>query len=334
MQKQLDQLHLATADVGSLPLKDDFEGERKNFDRAVLDKMRVGLDYPCCPQLPGSRPKPMNMGLQFLIPLSRHCSAIKISGEDAELLSDEIEIPLMPIGAERAEYFVNYLREQELLSGVRGLKVCVTGPFTLASYLNRKNLMTCGASKAQVVRSLAHVLGRTCERLNSLGFDLISIDEPFLSIMLGRKVMFNYDDRFVVEVLDLVVSRISGFSAVHVCGMVTPLVKKVLLECGVNVLDHEFSGTPANLYAYSREDLEQHEKFLAYGCVSSVKTQVETIDEISKSIRDAINLFGPRIIVKPDCGFGGMLGIRDAYGFVLKKLENMVKAARLVSESR
>ncbi len=333
MKKRLDELRLATADVGSLPLEDDFEGARKNVDRAVLDKVQVGLDYPCCPQLPGSRSNPMNMGLQFLIPLSRQDSAIRIRGEEAELLSDKIETPPVPIGVERAEYFVNFLREHELLSRVKGLKACVTGPFTLASYLNRKNLMACGASKTQVVRALANVLNRTCERLSSSGFDLINIDEPFLSVMLGRKVLFNYDERFVVEMLDAVVSGISGLSAIHVCGMVTPLVKKILLEGRVDIVDHEFAGTPANLHAYTKDDLERSGKFLAYGCVSSVKTKVETIDEISGAIRDAVKLFGPRIIVKPDCGFGGMLGVPNVYELVLKKLENMVKAAQVVSES-
>jgi methionine synthase II (cobalamin-independent) len=37
--------------------------------------------------------------------------------------------------------------------------------------------------------------------------------------------------------------------------------------------------------------------------------------------------------VKPDCGFGGMLGIPGAYELALKKLQNMVKAARVVAES-
>jgi methionine synthase II (cobalamin-independent) len=62
-----------------------------------------------------------------------------------------------------------------------------------------------------------------------------------------------------------------------------------------------------------------------------VKPQVETVEEISASLRKALETFGPRIIVKPDCGFGGMLGIMDAYETTLKKLQNMVKAARAVA---
>ena len=334
MKKRLDEMSLATADVGSLPILDDFDGDRTNVDRATLDKLSVGLDYPCYPQLPGSASNPMNMGLQFLIPLSKVEPRIQIRGEEAALLSDEIRPPSDPIGVERAEYYVNFLRERELVGRVKGVKACVTGPFTLASYLNRKSLMTCGASKPRVVKALAQVLSRSCKRLSELGFNLINIDEPFLSVMLGRKVLFSYDEGFVVEMLDILISEISEISAVHVCGTVTPLIRKVLLDSEADVIDHEFAGTPGNLQAYTGNDLERSEKFLAYGCISSVKPQVETVEEISESLSNALKIFGPRILVKPDCGFGGMLGMSEAYELVLKKLENMVKATRMVAAGR
>jgi methionine synthase II (cobalamin-independent) len=333
LKKRLDEMLLTTVDVGSLPIEDDFDGDRRNTDRAILDKLSAGLDYPCYPQLPGSRSNLMNMGLQFLIPLSKVEPKIQIRGQEAELISDEIKLPSEPIGVERAEYFLTYLRQQGLTSKVKGTKACITGPFTVESYLNRKNLMTCGASKVVVVKALAQVLGQSCRRLSQLGFDLINIDEPFFSIMLGRKVLFNYDERFVIDTLDTIISETSSLTAIHVCGTVTPLVKEVLLKSKVNIVDHEFAGSPANLRAYTKEDFERSGKFLAYGCVSSVKPQVESVEEISSSIRTALDAFGRRIIVKPDCGFGGMLGIPGAYEVALKKLENMVNAARVVAES-
>jgi methionine synthase II (cobalamin-independent) len=331
LKKRLDELFLATTDVGSLPVVDDFGGDRKNIDRTILDKVSLGLDYPCYPQLLGSSFSPMNMGLQFLIPLSKAEPKIQIRDGEAELVSDEINPPADPVGVERAEYFLTFLRQHGLISRVKGTKACVTGPFTLASYLNRKSLMTCGASKPAVVRALAQVLSRSCKRLSDLGFDIVNVDEPFLSVMLGRKVLFKYDEGFVAEMLDTMIGGISGLSAIHVCGSVTPLVKKVLLESSVDIIDHEFAGSPSNLRAYARDDLERSGKFLAYGCVSSAKPQVESVEEISHSLRNALEIFGPRVIVKPDCGFAGLLGIPDAYELVLRKLENMVKAARTVA---
>jgi 5-methyltetrahydropteroyltriglutamate--homocysteine methyltransferase len=333
LKKQLGKLLLATVDVGSLPLEDDFDGNRRNTDRAILDKLSAGLDYPCYPQLPGSPSSPMNMGLQFLIPLSKVEPKIKIRGQEAELLSDEIKIPSEPIGVERAEYFLNYLSQHGLTSKIKGIKACITGPFTVASYLNRRNLMTCGASKPSVVEELAQVLSRSCRRLSELGFDLINVDEPFFSVMLGRKVLFNYDAKFVVDMLDTILAEASCLTAIHACGTVTPLVKEVLLKSKVDIIDHEFAGSPANIHAYTKDDFERAGKLLAYGCVSSVKPQVESVEEISASIRNALDAFGRRVIVKPDCGFGGMLGIPGAYEVALRKLENMVKAARVVAES-
>lgn len=292
----------------------------------------MSLDYPCYPQLPGSLPKPMNMCLQFLIPLSRTDPGIQIRGEEAHLLSDEIEEISAPVGVERGEYYLRYLHEHGLIRKVRGTKACVTGPFTLASYLDRKNLMTSGASKPNVVRALARVLSRSCKRLSDLGFDLVNIDEPFLSVMLGRTVLFKYNEQFVAEVLNMLIEEISCLSAIHVCGKVTPLVKRVLLRSEADIVDHEFAASPSNLAVYDRGDLERAGKFLAFGCVSSSNSRVETVEEISASLRNALGKFGPRIIVKPDCGFGGMLGVPDVYGIVLTKLKNMVAASRIVAK--
>jgi len=317
--------------VGSLPIQDDFDESRKNTDQAILDKVSVGLDYPCYPQLLGSPSKPMNMALQFLIPLAKAEPSIQIRGEETRLLSEDIRIPSEAIGVERAEHFVRFLSERGLADRVRGVKASITGPFTLASYLNKENLMTCGASRPKVVRTLAQTLTRSCERVGDLGFDIVGIDEPFLSVMLGRKVLFGYDEGFVVEMLNLLINAVSGVSAVHVCGRVTPLVRSVLLETDADVIDHEFAGSPANLQAYTRDDFERTGKLLAFGCVSSVDPKVESVEEISSSLRTALKTFGPRIIVKPDCGFGGTLGFPGAYESVLKKLGNMVRAARVVA---
>jgi len=326
-------LLLATEDVGSLPVLDDFDESRANFNRTVVDKVSIGLDYPCCPQLTGTSSKPMNMGLQFLLPLSKLNLGIEVKGEDVHILSDEVKETSVPIGTERAEYYLRFLREQGLISKVKGAKACVTGPFTLASYIDRKNLMTCGASKPNIVTALAKILSRSCRRLGDLGFDLVNIDEPFLSVMLGRTVLFKYDQKFVVETLNMLIKEASCLSAIHVCGRITPLVKAVLLESEVDIVDHEFAGSPSNLSAYSREELEKAGKFLAYGCVSSVSPRVETVEEIVGSLNSAMKTFGPRVIVKPDCGFAGMLGIPDAYGIAFGKLKNMVEAARLVAKS-
>lgn len=333
MKKQLSELSLATLDVGSMPLEDDFDGDRRNVNRAIVDKVNVGLDYPCYPQLPGSSSKPMNMALQFLKPLSKTNPSIQIAGQEARLISDNVKEPTDVIGVERAEYFLSFLRDHAL-DRVKGVKACVTGPFTLAAYLDSRNLMTCGASKPDIVRILAEILSRSCKRLSDLGFDLVCIDEPFLSVMLGRRgeVLFKYDEHIIVDTLNRLIAQLSCLSAIHVCGRISPLVKSILLESVTDIVDHEFAGTRENVNAYSKEDLERTDKFLAYGCVSSINPTVESVEEISAGLEMALRLYGDRLLVKPDCGFGGMIGTPDAYGTVQRKLTNMVAAAKIAHQ--
>jgi methionine synthase II (cobalamin-independent) len=332
--KNLDELQLATADVGSLPLPDDFENDKKNVDRTITDKTLLGLDYPCYPQLTGTPSNPMNMGLQFLIPLSTANPGISIKGEEVSLLSEDIKEPISPIGIERAEYYLEFVRKH-FSERLHGLKACVTGPFTLASYFDSSNIMACGASKPRIISALANVLSKSCRRLSELGFDLINIDEPFLSLMLGgeHEVLFKYDENFVVATLNSLIKEISCFSGIHVCGTVTPMVKSVLLATDTDVVDHEFATCPRNLQAYTADDLDRSGKLLAYGCVSSITPRVESVQEIGASIRNALRLLGPRIMLKPDCGFAGMQGISNAYTIALQKLKNMVEASRELKAS-
>jgi methionine synthase II (cobalamin-independent) len=125
-----------------------------------------------------------------------------------------------------------------------------------------------------------------------------------------------------------VLREISSLSAIHVCGTVTPMVRTVLLASKADIVDHEFAGSPSNIQAYSTEDLEGSGKFLAYGCVSSTSLRVESVKEIFASLHNALEMFGQRIMAKPDCGFAGMQSTGKAYEVVLQKLRNMTEAAR------
>src|SRR5208283_1729844 len=176
MKRNLTNLNLATEDVGSLPAEDDFEKDRKNVNRAISDKVAVGLDYPTYPQLIGSAASPMNMGLQFLRPLSINNPSLEIKGEEINLLGENIVEPDHPIGIERAEYFLSFLQRTNLIKQLKGTRACITGPFTLASYIGTKNLMTCGASKPHIIDALGKTLCKSCRQLSDMGINIISVD--------------------------------------------------------------------------------------------------------------------------------------------------------------
>jgi 5-methyltetrahydropteroyltriglutamate--homocysteine methyltransferase len=277
----------------------------------------------------------MNMGLQFLQPLSMNNSSLQIKGEEITLLGENLVEPDHAIGIERAEYFLSFIHRNNLMKRLKGTRACVTGPFTLASYIGTKNLMTCGASKPHIVEALAKTLGRSCKQLSDMGINIISIDEPFLSVILGAKrLLYSYDQEFVVKVLNTLIKEISTFSAIHVCGRITPLVKSSLLASDANIIDHEFAQSPKNHEAYSKQELEQTEKMLAYGCISSTNLKIETVEEVTGALKNAQKLFGQRIIVKPDCGFGGLSGLPGAYEITFTKLRNMILGAQEVRKLR
>jgi methionine synthase II (cobalamin-independent) len=327
--KNLDALRLATSDVGSLPLNDDFEGARINFSKAAVDKVASGLDYPCYPQLPGTRANPMSMTLQFLHPLARANHGLELRHGEVRQ-TGEITRPRKPIGVQRALLF-KALVERNNRAAVKGLRACVTGPFTLASAIDRRNLLTCGAAKPAVISALTEIIADSCDALVRAGFAVISVDEPFLNSMLGRRVLFDYDEGYIVEQLNCVFHRIPRFSSMHVCGTVTPLTKKVLLTCDVDVVDHEFQANPRNLGVYTPTELRDHGKVLAYGCVSSTNPTVESVDQIAKTIERGMTAYGDNLLFKPDCGLGGLLGVACAYEIALRKLTNLVAASNLVT---
>ncbi len=80
--------------------------------------------------------------------------------------------------------------------------------------------------------------------------------------------------------------------------------------------------------AHRHNDLELLERFakstVIFGCVAIALSRVETVDEISGRLRDALNhIDAHRLIAAPDCGLI-MLGRELA----MKKLRNMSEAAR------
>lgn len=327
--KNLDALRLATTEVGSLPIHDDFEGVRTNFTKATVDKAEIGLDYPCYPQLPGTRAIPMSMTLQFLLPLARAKHGLEIRHGEVRQ-TGAITIPRKPIGVQRALFFKELVEQRGLAGTVKGLRACVTGPFTLASVIDRKSLLTCGAAKPAVISALTEVIADSCDALVRAGFAIISVDEPFFNNMLGRRVLFDYDEDYIVKQLNRVFHRITCFSSIHVCGTVTPLTKKVLLTCDVDVVDHEFQANPRNHGVYTPAELRDKGKVLAYGCVSSTDPVVESVDQIAKSIERGMMAYGDNLLIKPDCGLGGLLGIASAYEIAIRKLTNLVKASNRV----
>ena len=316
-----------TTHVGSMPL----DYSRENVRRAFSDMASIGLDYPPIPQL-------RSFIDMYMEPLRKH-GAVRKAG--VRYLAGELES--VPDGEGIPELEDLSWAVGETFKGL-GVRFCVTGPFTLASNI----LLKPGGSplidstlklKEFVLETLTDYVATFVRRASEIGADMVVVDEPILTLMVGRdRALFGYTVEEVSTALDRLFEGVEcRFRGVHACYRVPPMLSKILLTCErLNYLDHEFADSPANIDAYTREDLEAHEKLLGMGVVSSKSIRVENRVVVESRIRLLLEKFGKQLaFVKPDCGFGGFKGAlssrEEEYSVALRKLRVVVEAADVYS---
>lgn len=296
---------LYTATIGSFPL-DDSEGNRA---RVLEDLLDLKIDFPNYPQL-------MEMGEQFL---------------------DDIGKGASPPGAEPFHWAVGYLKGKNLKGAVR-LKACLTGPFTLASYIKSEGagthrgmpLADTALARRGEVERLTEILAETCEAFGKEA-SMVFIDEPILSLIVGsRRILFGYEREDIVRAYNRLRDACGDvYVGTHICGRVSPLLAEALLRSDLDVLSHEFSDTPENFGLYDAESLGKGDKTLAVGCVSTRRPRVEGVEEIRALMERSIGRFGGNMVFTPDCGFRPLIvdGSKEAgYLTAILKLRNMVTA--------
>lgn len=306
-----------TSTIGSFPLTDNEYNRR----RCLEDLIAIGIDYPAYPQL-------TDMGKQFLDDLTSQDSGITFYRGEYRVTRKEINVDVKPPGLEPFLWAANYVEKRGL--GVK-IKAPVTGPFTLASYIiinNGRGPADRAIADINLVEQIAQIISKTCNIISKRA-EMISIDEPILSILVGLKVMFNYGENKIKEVLDSIRNSCGNtLTGIHVCGKISLKLASILLETELDFLSHEFHDTPDNMQVYSPEDIKKSGKILSIGCLSSKEPTVESVDEITKFIR-RFKEFDDCLIFTPDCGFRNLIvdgSAEKGYYVAMKKLENMVKA--------
>ena len=331
---------LFTTVVGSFPLVNTEE----NMTKAFSDEIKVGIDYPCYPQLEG-------MNAQFLTPLSQVIESLD-EKDGKYTLNDDFKIPDKPVALKYGEFIVNFLKDNpDLKDSIKGTKACLTGPFTLASETLLGEELGKGITPMVfkepralrvdwIVDKFAEIMKGIGKAYNDMGIEIISMDEPMLSVLVGRKVFFHSED-FIVETLNKAISEIKGLSSIHVCGRISPKLRDLLLQTDVKILDHEFRTNESNFNIFQKEHFENTDKYIAMGTVETkfspvenggLKDYVEEIDFLKDYINKGIKHFGKEnLIVKPDCGFGPLLqtyGEELGYSIAFNKLKNLVSAVK------
>ncbi|MFX1237016.1 MAG: uroporphyrinogen decarboxylase family protein [Promethearchaeota archaeon] len=326
--------------VGSLPL----ENTNSNMVKGFEDIINLGIDYPCYPQLE-------SMITSFLDPLTELIPSLKKVGNNYHL-NEDFTIPRVPIALKYGQFIAKFFNERpDLRDKVKGTKACLTGPFTLASAIIISMELASGIKPLlykepraiivpELVDKLAEIMKRTGDAYSKMGIEIISMDEPMLSLFVGKKLIFHEED-FIIKTLNKAVSGIKNLSSIHVCGRISPLLKELLLRTDIKILDHEFRTEESNFNVYSKKDFDETDKYIGMGVLKTkiikntgnrLEDYTENISFLKEYISRGIKQFGKEnLIIKPDCGFGPLkeiFGQALGYKIAIRKLKNMVSTLK------
>lgn len=306
-----------TSTIGSFPLEDS----ETNRERCLMDLIGLGIDFPAYPQL-------TEMGKQFLDELVSQNSGIVWKDGRYRLANREIDVDVPPPGLEPFLWAVRYIKGRGL--NIR-IKAAITGPFTLASYIETRAgtaPFNTALSDINLVRQITQIISKACE-VASRDASMISIDEPILGVIVGTRLPFKYTEDEILEIFNILREKCGNvLTGTHVCGRVSPRLASMLLKTNLDFLSHEFHDSPENINVYCPKALRENGKILSIGCVSSRKPRIESPEEILKLMMNFKD-YGDCLIFTPDCGFRNLIveGSKErGYEVSIKKLRNMVEA--------
>jgi len=309
--------------VGSFPLKNT----KSNVLRATQDVLSIPVDYPNYVQLE-------DMGDQFLEPLSKSNTGIYREGENYKIKGDLV-IPDKTITSNAIQTLLDISKKKQFSGKIKGIKASITGPFTLASRIkvnnqNNGHFVKTAITKINLIQDFAEIVCKISNDYQKMGVDYITIDEPILSIIVGKKLLIkSHSEQEIVEIINRTIRGAKCLTGLHVCGRLSRRLVEILLRTEINILDHEFRDIPENLSVFNRVDFENSNKKISIGLSSSRLLGVESVEEMYSLLKSGIDEYGYENIrmVKPDCGFRGLDpdGSIDgrAYRVAISKLRNL-----------
>jgi 5-methyltetrahydropteroyltriglutamate--homocysteine methyltransferase len=196
------------------------------------------------------------------------------------------------------------------------VKGIVTGPTTMArgSVVERDSPYRSNADP-ELIFDIAYAQAAEVRALAAAGAEIVQIDEPFFSV--------GVDLETGIQAVNIV-AKAAETPAMHVCGDVRPIFKK-LLEAKVQVLDHEFAKSK-NLEVMDRGLIEAYGKTIGFGVLDTTSDEVESVDQVERTIRQGIAQIGKgNMWIDPDCGM--RMRKKEA---AFQKLSNMVEAVKRI----
>ncbi len=302
---------MKTSHVGSYPL----DHSPDNLRRAFLDTIDAGITVPPVPQL---RPF-TDMYLEPLVEMG-HLEPIRGGKYRPVDLHGEPELPKL----DEVEWFLELANEMNFdLSAVR---LPLTGPFTLATRVEVGEggiFNSLLADKRALFEFFVPYVSKIAEKMDSVGFGYIFVDEPVIGLLVGRRILFDYKEEDIVESYERVFSGVKAQRGTHICGKLSPKLSDLLMKVPVRYLSHEFFDSRSNLERFSRQKLEEAGKVLSPGVVSAQSMEVEGRGVVRDLLKELVERFGAERIdlVSGDCGFGGLKAAGpQAYEVALSKL--------------
>ncbi len=302
---------METSHVGSYPLDHSQDG----LKRAFLDTIDAGITVPPVPQL-----RPFTD--MYLEPLAEMGHLKPVGGGKYRPidLSGEPELPQL----DEVEWFLKLASEVNFdLSHVR---LPLTGPFTLASRVEVGEggiFNSLLSDKRALFDFFVPYVSKIAEKMNSIGFGYIFVDEPVIGLLVGRRILFDYTEEDIVESYERVFSNVRAERGTHICGRLSPKLSDLLMKIPVKYLSHEFFDSRSNLERFSRHKLEEADKVLSPGVVSAQSMEIEDRREVMGLLRDLLDRFGVERVdlISGDCGFGGLKAAGPrAYDVAIGKL--------------
>ncbi|MEL9940572.1 MAG: methionine synthase [Ignisphaera sp.] len=323
---------IRTSHVGSFPLS----YSEDNIRRVLRDLKRIGLDVPTYPQLRSFIDiylKPLeSLGIVY----SRRGIYFS-SKKNFEKAPPEVVI-------EDAEKTIEIVRSEGL--SFKWLRGPVTGAFTLSSriYLSEdvsKGLQSTVLADKDIVKDFFTIfVGNMVNRLSSLGYNIVFVDEPALTFIVGRRILYGWTEEEIIEVLSKVSkSATTSEVGIHICGHLNPKILEIVSRVDkIKYLSLEFFATPSNIDLIDKSLLDKYDKIVSPGIVAASKPSVESVDEAYTTLLKVYERSGGRVdLVSGDCGFGGLRGSlgdeEKEYAISIDKLKTVVEAVRRL-ESR
>jgi 5-methyltetrahydropteroyltriglutamate--homocysteine methyltransferase len=200
-----------------------------------------------------------------------------------------------------------------LLPDDRQIKGILTGPVTMAFSSTVETSEYKGYRDHDLYMDISKALLDIGKRFEEEGASWIQIDEPYYSVGAPMEI--------AKEAVEMIVKGLRVPVALHVCGDISKVFKKIIEFKGVKVLSHAFMGHRNNLKVLDREALESRGKRVGLGCIDTQTTRVESPEAVTGLVREAVDKVGwDNLVFHPDCGMKA-LGRKVALG----KLEAMSK---------